>query len=77
MKATEMKNLSIESARGEIHEIEREIKDAAKQSQCHIVLKKISEGAIAYFQENGFDLEICKVEIPYGRTITSKVLLCW
>ena len=77
MKATEMKKLSIESAREEIHEIEREIKDTAKQSQCHIVLKKISEGAIAYFKENEFDLEVCKVDIPYGRTIASKVLLYW
>ena len=77
MKATEMKKLSIESAREEIHEIERKIKEAAKQSEKHIVLKKISEGAIAYFKENGFDIEISTVNIAHERVVVSRVLLSW
>lgn len=77
MKATEMKKLSIESAREEIHEIERKIKDAARQAERHIVLKKISEGSTAYLKENEFDIEICTIQISYGRILTSKIIVSW
>lgn len=72
-----MKKLSIESAREEIHEIERKIKEAARQSEKHVVLKRISEGATAYFKENDFDIEISTVNIMYDRVVVSRVLISW
>jgi hypothetical protein len=54
MKALEARNLSIESVRDEITLIENKILEACREGCTRIQIDCLSEGSVAYFQDQEF-----------------------
>jgi hypothetical protein len=77
MNAKNARELAIQSARIEIESIELQIIHESEQSITHIVLKAISEAAIAYFKDNGYKMDTKEINISQERTVTGITRIEW